>query len=803
MHLYNAWLPPPVAEATKKEKESFASVVSYVKSSWRPDDPESVYSTLKWVSVIDVFLKAKSEVSLEDVGALVETGLELFYTSHDKLYAQVRWGNILVKLLNKYRKKLSLKVQWRPFYDTLIHTHFSRNTGPEGWRLRQRHFETVTSLVRSCRRFFPPGSASEIWSEFISLLENPWHNSAFEGAGFLRLFLPTNLDNQEFFSHDWIKKSIDQWDSIPNCQFWNSQWAAVIARVVKNYNFIDLECFLPDLFTRYLNLFEVYLLKPGSSAQEHFEKLVNLLEQYYHPSNGGRWTYSLERFLYYLVYTFQKRLQHEQQNTDNRIQPELCLGRSERTSFVNVILKLIDRGQYSKNEHLSETVAAATSILSYVEPSLVLPLLASRFHMALETMTATHQLKTAVTSVAFSGRSLFLTSLSASSVKLDDLDGAGVFIDLLMISLSNALLGMDANDPPKTLATMQLIGSIFSNMATLEDNSDELPFMSTIHFSEWLDEFFCRLFSLLLHLEPSSVLNEGLHSSATSGTFLVEDGPYYFCMLEILLGRLSMPLYNQALKKISKFIRTNILPGAVAEVGLLCCACVHSNPEEAAIHLIEPMLLSVISSLKGTPVTGFGGREILDVSVLTKEKPTLSPALETAIDYQLKILSVAINYGGPALLRYRDQFKEAIASAFDSPSWKVNGAGDHVLRSLLGSLILYYPIDQYKCISCHPDATALEEWISTKDYSSDEQLMGPSWHVPSDEEVQFANELLNLHFQSALDDLLRICQTKMHSDSGNEKEHLKVTLLRIDSSLQGVLSCLPDFSLSSKNKMVD
>ena len=52
------------------------------------------------------------------------------------------------------------------------------------------------------------------------------------------------------------------------------------------------------------------------------------------------------------------------------------------------MLKLIDRGQYSKNEHLSETVAAATSILSYVEPSLVLPFVASRFHMALETVSS-------------------------------------------------------------------------------------------------------------------------------------------------------------------------------------------------------------------------------------------------------------------------------------------------------------------------------------------------------------------------------------------------------------------------------
>lgn len=34
---------------------------------------------------------------------------------------------------------------------------------------------------------------------------------------------------------------------------------------------------------------------------------------------------------------------------------------------------------------------------------------------------------------------------------------------------------------------------------------------------------------------------------------------------------------------------------------------------------------------------------------------------------------------------------------------------------------------------------------------------------------------------------------------GNEKEHLKVTLLRIDSALQGVLSCLPDFHPSIRN----
>lgn len=56
MHLYNEWLPPPVAEETKKEKESFARVVRCIKELHRPDDPESVYATLKWISVIELWV---------------------------------------------------------------------------------------------------------------------------------------------------------------------------------------------------------------------------------------------------------------------------------------------------------------------------------------------------------------------------------------------------------------------------------------------------------------------------------------------------------------------------------------------------------------------------------------------------------------------------------------------------------------------------------------------------------------------------------------------------------------------------
>lgn len=86
----------------------------------------------------------------------------------------------------------------------------------------------------------------------------------------------------------------------------------------------------------------------------------------------------------------------------------------------------------------------------------------------------------------------------------------------------------------------------------------------------------------------------------------------------LLVQVVNLSIFQQALNKISKFVRSNILPGAVAEVGLLCCACVHSNPEEAVVHLVEPLLLSVISSLRGTPVTGYGGRGTSDAIITNK-----------------------------------------------------------------------------------------------------------------------------------------------------------------------------------------
>lgn len=73
-----------------------------------------------------------------------------------------RVSRMFIKFISHENSYALLEMTNVEQYHTLLH----RNTGPEGWRLRQRHFEILTSLVRRCRKFFPAGSAFEIWSEF-------------------------------------------------------------------------------------------------------------------------------------------------------------------------------------------------------------------------------------------------------------------------------------------------------------------------------------------------------------------------------------------------------------------------------------------------------------------------------------------------------------------------------------------------------------------------------------------------------------------------------------------------------------
>ncbi len=66
------------------------------------------------------------------------------------------------------------------------------------------------------------------------------------------------------------------------------------------------------------------------------------------------------------------------------------LGPRERAMFVRTLMRLTERGQYSKNVGLANTVGFTSCFLAYVEPALMLPPIISGFQTALESVCFPH-----------------------------------------------------------------------------------------------------------------------------------------------------------------------------------------------------------------------------------------------------------------------------------------------------------------------------------------------------------------------------------------------------------------------------
>jgi proteasome activator subunit 4 len=81
--------------------------------------------------------------------------------------------------------------------------------------------------------------------------------------------------------------------------------------------------------------------------------------------------------------------------------------------------------------------------------------------------------------------------------------------------------------------------------------------------------------------------------------------------------------------------------------------------------------------------------------------------------------------------------------------------------------------------SIQPGGTILEMWGCTKADPDEkrEELNPPKWHIPSQEEVSFANELLEFHLISPLENLQNMCQTETQSEAGELIVYFQYVLL--------------------------
>eukprot|EP01018_Ginkgo_biloba_P002743 Gb_11033 [translate_table: standard] len=310
-------------------------------------------------------------------------------------------------------------------------------------------------------------------------------------------------------------------------------------------------------------------------------------------------------------------------------------------------------------------------------------------------ITATHQLESALKTLALAARSILQvlsredSLISAdSTVAYDGLVSGSLPMNVDKIVLLDALFktlpGLDANDRPKLSATIQLYQSIISCVRELDNCHVRCPNVLKVDWSLWIDEFLSHHFRLLVNLEPSY---RPFDADPDYGPTL-ESGyscPYF---LRLLFGKMAPPLYEQALNKVVKFVHGNMLPGNVDAIGDICSAAVYANPSMAFQQLLEPILQSLITALGEFPSAGFSGSGKQSVSI--DSKVFLAPALVRTATYKLNILLKPLVFGGPIVPLYSEILDRVINATFDVPSTQtvishgfeqINEAGAALLSS--------------------------------------------------------------------------------------------------------------------------
>ena len=139
----------------------------------------------------------------------------------------------------------------------------------QGAAVMESRKESLIQLVRKARRFFPLGSAAEIWEEFHPRLLSVHQQVAYESLGWLSLLMPTHAADR--FDGDWdawVKIWFDIWGTVAHNSYWNCLWMALIARLIKHdkHGAVRWQPHLDILYTHFLWGFQVPVGTSSSSV---------------------------------------------------------------------------------------------------------------------------------------------------------------------------------------------------------------------------------------------------------------------------------------------------------------------------------------------------------------------------------------------------------------------------------------------------------------------------------------------------------------------------------------------------------
>jgi hypothetical protein len=755
-------------------------------------------------------------------------------------FGQVRWAGVLTRLLHTHKRLLRLTLAWRPLVDVVVSTQLREDLGYQGTALRMAHLEAVLGLVRASRRFFPPGSAAAIWAHCQPGLRDTGGGSddALHAAGWLALLLPcTHIALEGDHGTAWgdmATEMVDRLAQVPNAGMWTCLWMTLLSRCAKHdiRARIPWPALRPAICTAALACFELPIggtsvaapfsrrtpgevmmlfmmeAKPAAGCaakimlytlggtdpglQRSLDLLVGSLCHYAHPSNGGAWTHALAKFLRAATSHLVKRRATEVSSSPVLERPRL--DGAATSAVVTSLMSLASRAQFSKSGDLASAASSCLASLAYIAPAAALPLVVARFGSALDEVTATHQLPHALTSLALCVRPLLAAPPAALAELAAQLGGSGADAAGAMVAqaLYGCLPGLDANDPPKTMAAVRFFAATLSTLPgwLAEEGDGEVQPRAPlpVDWPAWSDELLSRIFGLLSALEEGATA--GLHA-ADNGTFLGGSDSFK-PLCDMLFARLSPTLRLRAARRVAALASEAALPGVAHELTvLLSAACGGLTAQQAADVVVTPLVASLASELEH--VAG------------AVHLPPSREALLCARAHRVPLSrgDAAVLCRGALEGVLGDLWRVATATKSNA----LLDAASSLLMGLLGALLTPWPGH------CHaPEPAAGPEAMDTgsgdaawrphcvaawtpgsSSGAGESQSAQPvTWNVPGPEALAFADALVATYGLGPSSLLVAAASGAAPTGAAPpSKEQVRCWVMQIDAVLTGCQSCLP------------
>ncbi|KAJ3127281.1 hypothetical protein HK098_006555 [Nowakowskiella sp. JEL0407] len=566
--------------------------------------------------------------------------------------------------------------------------------------------------------------------------------------------------------------------------------------------------------------FVVYTIYPDSpeapktSTLKYLKDLIIACESFFHPSNQGKWSWSLTSLVQYLVSEYVHRLKKES-HPACLTPASLRLTSAQTSQFVLILRDVAFLSAFAKHPIIQMGAHSTLKYLAWLEPDLILPMFLERAYPALESLTETDRTISILS--ALSQLTFPLTRRSHFP------QGAKHIVPLLQL----ALPGIDMNDPTKTLASITFISNTISQIPLFDlttypvppplavkkkkimvqrtfenimngmvdegemgefvevdldlELENELVRSSTAGIEEWVTGFWDRVFRMFENLP------ENYASNSKKGSTEMSMIGFLLLACQTVLNQLSPELFESSMKKILNVVSSNVMPNASKAIGSLIAQFSINAPKETL-----KVFFTIARSKILEEISNDAGVQFTSISTVTGHPHDFAKMSDASLHWWQCIVNGSVLNGGVHLLEHRGEIMSLIRESL----LKLNSAVGYrwagkFVRTVVDSLVHKYIIETK---SMKPELWYNKEYIGQSHRRWGEAVdvndLGINWHIPTREELNFAEEVLMEIGKLAISNMNSLM--KELSDGGSSvsrKKEIAHNFTKWITILRGLISC--------------